>query len=347
MTQRPLAGMLALLLLVVAPVASSTELLLLPRKGETLEDVATRIYGDERRTAVLLRYNDLSPGTSVTGRQLRAPFSETHVVGEGETWQSLALEVWGNGLLAAELATLVAGARDAALEPGSTIALPVTIDDELASGETLAAVSRRHYFRSGNAALLARVNGIRDPRRLQVGARVRVPVVLRAPEPGANPPVAIAPPRDPEPRTRAKPKRAPDPKPAVEKDTVVEPSVSKPSVTKPPVTETPVAKPSAPTPSAAGLEQPLQQAIGSYRDGDYAAALERLSELRPEVESRGGTRERRLLFEHLLYVQVAYDRPDEACASFAELRAVEPGVRFDPDLVSPKIRQLVERCEDN
>ena len=86
------------------------------------------------------------------------------------------------------------------------------------------------------------------------------------------------------------------------------------------------------------------EAVGAYLDGSYDRALEELETLRPGVLESGQRGEQELLLTNLVYLYVAFDRPNQACETFGELRTLDPQVQFDEDLVSPKIRRLVERC---
>jgi hypothetical protein len=296
------SGMVAGLALLLSLSAGAAERLVGLAPGESLEQLAERIYGDPMRAAVLRAHNRLPAGPPEPGAMLEAPVSETVWVGAGDSWSSLAKEHWGDARLARDLARLVSGDADAKLPVGATIQLPVFVEERLGRGDTLAALSRRHYSTSARADLLLRVNGIRNARRLQVGAKIRVPVVLSEAGLQAEQPLGPPAPRQPD-----------------------------------------VAAPAA---AAAGgpFEVPLRDAIHAYLEGSYDRALEELEELRPGVLANGSRQDQELLLSHLVYLYVAFDRPDRACETFSGLRRLDREIRFDEDLVSPKIRRLVERC---
>jgi LysM repeat protein len=159
--------------------------------GETLGDIAELYYGDAQRTHVIQLYNQLESARIQVGSDLSIPVVDEHIVSSGESWSSLSTRYWGEAALHQELARQVGGAPDAQLRVGQKLTIPVLIPYRIKSGETLAAVSRRFYGHPQQAEPLARMNGIREPRRLQVGTRVRVPLADLGPGP-AIPAVARA-----------------------------------------------------------------------------------------------------------------------------------------------------------
>jgi hypothetical protein len=270
--------------------------------GESLEQLAERLYGDPGRAAALRAHNRLPAGKLQPGTTLEAPFSETVRVARGDSWSSLAKRHWGDGRRGSDLALVARGDAAAKLRAGSSVQLPVFVEERLGKGETLAALSRRHYGTSSRAELLTRVNGIKNARRLRVGAKIRVPVLL----------------------VEASPQAVQAPEPPVPP----QPDVAAPS----------------PEPGSGDFEALLYEAVGAYLDGSYDRALEELETLRPGVLESGQPGEQELLLTNLVYLYVAFDRPDQACETFGELRSLDPQVQFDEDLVSPKIRRLIERC---
>ncbi|MFQ5696707.1 MAG: LysM peptidoglycan-binding domain-containing protein [Myxococcota bacterium] len=284
---------------VAAPAAHSAQ----PAAGESLEALSQRLYGTPLAAAALRSFNDLAPGSPLP-KVLRVPYSKPHRVAPGETWSSLARSWFGGRLSGEDLARLVGRTGDSAPVAGEQVPVPVLIQDRLARGETLAALSRRHYGRSDGAALLMRFNGIRDPRRLFVGSRVEVPLVLREPT-----------------------DRSPTPSASREDESNRPPAVS-----------------SAPPGALGEFEASLRDAVNSYLDGDYARSRQQLEDLRPAVLARGNPGEQRLLLEQLVFVYSAFDETDRACESLAALVTLAPDLEFDPDLVSPKVRELRDHC---
>jgi hypothetical protein len=292
--------MLAISLLLLGLSAAAAERPVSLAPGETLEQLAERLYGDPNRAAALRAHNRLPAGPPQPGVKLQAPFSETVRVEPGQTWSSLAKRHWGNARLGRELARVARDDPDARLRAGSSVQLPIFVEERLGKGETLAALSRRHYGTSSRADLLVRVNGIRNARRLRVGSKIRVPVLLTEVSLDAAP----------------SPETAAPPKPDV----------------------------AAAAAAHDDFEGPLLEAIDAYLEGRYERALKELETLRPGILQRGRPGEQELLLTNLVYLYVAFDRPDRACETFGELLTLDPEIRFDEDLVSLKIRRLVERC---
>ncbi|MFQ5512894.1 MAG: LysM domain-containing protein [Myxococcota bacterium] len=188
-----------LTLFAAASPAGSRELVYRPEKGETLESLARRFYGDEDLAILLRVYNGLEPGQSSPSVELRIRVADRHRVTEGETWSGLADRYWSDASLHRSLAELVAGDPQAPPRKGETLVIPALAPYPLGPGETLAAVSRRIFGDSAHAELLARLNGVSDPRRLQVGTILHVPVWPPADagkSPATLPDVAASPPQE-------------------------------------------------------------------------------------------------------------------------------------------------------
>ncbi len=94
------------------------------------------------------------------------------------------------------------------------------------------------------------------------------------------------------------------------------------------------------------LSDGLRFAINAYVDGSYETALARLEKLRTPVLATGSVEERVRLLRTLVYLYVAYDRLNDACATDLGLRAIAPGENWDGDLVSPKVVDALRRCHE-
>jgi hypothetical protein len=88
----------------------------------------------------------------------------------------------------------------------------------------------------------------------------------------------------------------------------------------------------------------LQNAVNAYLDGSFEQALEKLEQLELRIRRSGSVAEQRMVLRYLVFSYVAFDRDDAACDAFARLRKVEPDPDLDPELVSPKIRGVINRC---
>jgi len=207
---------------------------------------------------------------------------------------------------------------------GREITMPVVLDHELARGESLVELAERFYGDPLWADALMQFNEIEDPRRLPVGAMVRIPLAslrLVAP-PARNPAPPVTPPRKKLPTTAAA-------------DTATAtPDIAAPeSLAEPP--EEPLAR--------FGIE--LRRARMAFADGDFESSRAMLQAIDEAVGRTGLDSEREELWRLLAFVHVAYDEIDAACASFGKLPRKAPvRTELDPDLISPKIRATLRSC---
>ncbi|MCZ6569335.1 MAG: LysM peptidoglycan-binding domain-containing protein [Deltaproteobacteria bacterium] len=190
-------------LLLASGLAAAGELRHEVQPDQTLGEISQLYYGDARYAEVIRCYNGLDSSPIRAQSQLSMPQLEQHTVTAGDSWSALALRYWGDASLHRELALYATGRSDAALKVGQKLRIGPLISYRLASGDTLASVSRRFYGHPDRATALARLNRVKHPRRLQVGARVKVPIA----ELGS----AAAAPPSPEPAVRVEVAAAPVP----------------------------------------------------------------------------------------------------------------------------------------
>ena len=189
-------------LLLASGLAAAGELRHEVQPDQTLGEISQLYYGDARHAEVIRFYNGLDSSPLRPESQLSIPQVEEHTVTAGDSWSALALRYWGDASLHRQLALYAAGRSDAPLKLGQKLRIGPLISYRLASGDTLASVSRRFYGHPDRATALARFNRVKNPRRLQVGARVKVPIAELGsapavpPEPAAPVEVAAAPPPD-------------------------------------------------------------------------------------------------------------------------------------------------------
>ena len=167
------AGLLTILLALSSGPAAA-ELRHEVKPGESLGEISKAYYGDARHSELIRFYNGLDSSSLRAGKQLCIPRVENHTVTAGNSWSALALRYWGNAALHRQLALHTTGRSDAPLKVGQKLRIAPIIRYRLRAGETLAAVSRRFYGQPGRAGELARFNGVKHPRRLQVGAKLYV-----------------------------------------------------------------------------------------------------------------------------------------------------------------------------
>ena len=191
-------------LLLASGLAAAGELRHEVQPDQTLGEISQLYYGDARYAEVIRCYNGLDSAPIRAQSQLSMPQLEQHTVTAGDSWSALALRYWGDASLHRELALYATGRSDAALKVGQKLQIGPLISYRLASGDTLASVSRRFYGHPDRAIALAHFNRVKNPRRLQVGTRVYVPIAELGSAPAAPPPaeptvpeeVAAAPPPD-------------------------------------------------------------------------------------------------------------------------------------------------------
>ena len=175
----PMLGFLGALLCgtsSLVPAARAGELTHIVTPGATLGDIAELYYGDAARSDLLRAVNELESTTIAVGSKLRIPVTDLHAVVAGDSWSELAARYWGDASLHAKLAEQVSGSSAGALRIGAELSIPALIRYRLRPGQTLAGVSRIFLGTSTRSAELARFNGIQKPRRLQIGAKLLIPV---------------------------------------------------------------------------------------------------------------------------------------------------------------------------
>jgi len=272
--------------------------------GDTLGSLAERYYGDAGLADLISRHNGIGKALK-PGVELRLPSASTHQVARGESWSDLAARYWGEAAAGPELARWCGSDGTTAPVQGRVLAIPALAKHRIEPGETLVALARRFYRDPEKAADLARLNRIKDPRRLRAGTAVRVPFFGTVRSERAAPVQAAA---------------APSPAP-----------------TRGDV-------PSAPQRRGDPLGADLSGAVNAYLDGNFEDALARLEEQRPRVLASGSPDQRGLLLRYLIFSYVAFDRDDAACEAFSTLRKSGADAALDPELVSPKIRGVLDQC---
>lgn len=285
------------------------------QRGETLGGLAERYYGDSGLADVIARHNGIQ-GALKPGVELRLPSASKHEVARGESWNDLAARYWSEASSGQALARWCGSDGATAPVKGQVLTVPALVRHRIQPGETLVALSRRYYRDPEKASDLARLNRIADPRRLHAGAVVRLPFFASVrPEQAAN---AAA---------RAAPSTAPPPPP---------------KAAAAPTNRKDVA--AGPARREDALSADLSSAVNAYLDGSFEQALARLEEQRPRVLASGSREQQGLLLRYLIFSYVAFDRNDSACDAFAALRKRGADDALDPELVSPKIRSVLDQC---
>ncbi len=292
------------------------------KAGESASAIAKRYYGAYELAGLLLLYNGRTDSVLRIDETLRIPNAETHRVQRGDSWSGIAKRYLGRVSAYPALASLNGRSAQEPLHPGDELLIPVVAVRQLSRGETLGSLAELFYDDPSLAGALASFNSIEDPRRLSVGQRIEIPIMkLRAidrdlPTEGPAPVLPIDP--------------ASDTKHAASRELERQHGSleSQPDETTVP-----------------RFAEDLRTASTAYAAGDYAASRKLLETIRPEVDTHGTTAEQRRLHRLLTFVYVAFELPDETCASYRSLSEQSGAeVTWDPDLVSPKIREWASRC---
>jgi LysM repeat protein len=168
-----------------AAVAASTDAAAfqhIVKPGETLAQVADRVYGDAKLETVLVGANalDVQGGTVISpGMRLEVPAPGHHTVMQGETWSDLALSWLGTNDMARNelLARANKGVPWVPPVEGQEIEIPAVVTYIAGDGETVNAIAQRFWGNANRGWELNTYN-----RREGVGVR-RGEVVL-VPMPG-------------------------------------------------------------------------------------------------------------------------------------------------------------------
>jgi len=122
------------------------------RPGETLAEIASRVYGDSKKESLLAGANALDVGGGsaiVPGMRLEVPAPLHHKVAVGETWTSLALAWLGNGSRADLLARANHAVPWIAPEANLEIEIPALVAHFVSEGDTSTSLAAR-YWGDGN-----------------------------------------------------------------------------------------------------------------------------------------------------------------------------------------------------
>ncbi len=122
------------------------------RPGETLAEIATRMYGDAKKESLLAGANALDVGGGsaiVPGMRLEIPAPLHHKVVAGETWASLALQWLGGAGRADVLARANHAVSWVPPETGLEIEIPAVVAHIVSSGDSSTTLAAR-YWGDGN-----------------------------------------------------------------------------------------------------------------------------------------------------------------------------------------------------
>ncbi len=120
------------------------------RAGETLAQIAERVYGDSKAEAVLIGANalDVQGGSSISpGMRVEVPAPGHHTVSQGETWAEIALSWLGTSDIARVDVLARANKGVAWIPPveGKEIEIPAVVTYIAADSETVNSIAQRFW----------------------------------------------------------------------------------------------------------------------------------------------------------------------------------------------------------
>jgi hypothetical protein len=146
------------------------------KPGETLSQIAARMYGDARKETVLAGANalDVQGGSAIVpGMRLEIPAPAHHTVIAGDTWNSMALAWLGDTRRSDVLARLNHAVAWVDPPVGMAVEIPAVVAHIAADGDTSASVAARYWGDSNRGWELNSFNG-RHEAPLQHGEIVLV-----------------------------------------------------------------------------------------------------------------------------------------------------------------------------
>jgi LysM repeat protein len=172
-------GLAAAVLAVAAPAGAFQHIV---KPGETLAQVAERVYGDAKHETVLVGANalDVQGGTVISaGMRLEVPAPGHHTVMQGETWADLALSWLGASDMARTelLAHANKGVPWVPPVEGQEIEIPAVVTYISGDGETVNSLAKRYWGDPGRGWELNSYNR-------REGVPVRRGEVVLVPMPG-------------------------------------------------------------------------------------------------------------------------------------------------------------------
>jgi len=274
--------------------------------GESAASLAKKYYGEAGLGDLLLRYNRKPARVIHPGERLTIPFCEIYRARPGDTWSGLAKSRLGRATTSPALAELNGSDVRQPLRVGARVVIPVVLSHNLARGETLASLADRFYGDPKKASIVQTFSRIGDVKRLAVGTALEIPLVAFV-------------------------GREPDPASKGAKQQVA-------------VAAPPPEPPPPPPVEQRRFEDVIAAARRTYAVGEYDTTREALETLRELVIREGSVSDRREWGELLAFVYIALDREDDACTAYRSSSPPPGPASFDPDLISPRIREVLSSC---
>lgn len=147
------------------------------QEGDTLASIAQRYYGAPTREAVLATANRMKGSAEnglVPGSWIFIPMVAFYRVGEGETWRSIAVRLYGHETRAATLIDANNGSRRTEPAEGAELVVPYPLRHVVEPGETLAKIAK--IYMPDAPVSLKRLRQFNAGARIERGQVVLVPL---------------------------------------------------------------------------------------------------------------------------------------------------------------------------
>jgi len=270
-----------------------------------------------------------------------------HTVAAGESVSAIAEHYYGD-FSHTDLLLRFNARRDADVRPGERLRIPFCVEHRVAAGDNGSTLARRFLGRGSAWNAIATLNGLVPEAPLRPGQTLEMPVVLRHAVVRGDSLSDLAATYLGDARLGAMLRTfngIDDPR-DLPIGRVVEIPIIGLRLSQP---ETPRVAQRKPEPAAAPEPPPwlagdLAAAEGAFERGDYAGAETRVASLLERIDAIPDAAGRASVWRLSAFVEIAFDRGQQACAAYAAMRATGAPVNLEPDRVSPKIRDAFAAC---
>lgn len=279
------------------------------KEGESLTGIAKKYYGSDDRYIILAEYNNLpNPKRIDVGHKITIPKSLKYRIKKGDQIALITKRFLDNKDRYAVLME-INGIKDPKnISIDQIIKIPAKIPYTVKKGETLAIIAERFYGDVKKYTLIASYNFISDPKMLEPGQRLVIPI----------PDLEII----------------EDKKPKEKK--VIE---AKKDLTA----KAPEKAPTKAEAVSTEGQKILKKGMDDYFKGSYD---ETISEINMAVEKGLPQKEDMLkAYRFLAYTYVAKDEKEEAKKAFTKALELDPKMELDPVYVSPKIIEVFKEVK--